>query len=83
MKNFSTWPGNYTFGYICAWAALVVGAGLLLSTVLLGRPALDGVMGGLVAAGGAVLVVAMPGWALDAQEEEAARRRAREARRGE
>lgn len=81
MRSFSTWPPNYKFGYMCAWVALVIGAVLIVVTVVAGNNLQDAVMGGIASLVGAVLVACMPRWALDGEEEVHRRRRARDARR--
>ena len=80
QQPFSQWMPNYKFAYIAAWVAAVVsGIALLIGLVSGGTP-MTLVFSGIVCAYGIFLIAAMPRWALKAEEEQAARRRARAAR---
>ena len=79
-QPFSQWMPNYKFGYIAAWVAVVVSGIALLIGLVTGGTSMTLVFSGIVCAYGIFLVVVMPRWALRAEEEQAARRRARAAR---
>lgn len=80
QQPFWQWMPNYKFAYIAAWAAVVVsGIALLIGLVTGGTP-MTLVFSGIVCTYGIFLVAVMPRWALRAEEERAARRRARAAR---
>ena len=80
QQPFSQWMPNYKFAYIAAWVAAVVsGIALLIGLVSGGTP-MTLVFSAIVCAYGIFLIAAMPRWALKAEEEQAARRRARAAR---
>ena len=79
-QSFSQWMPNYKFGYIAAWVAVVVSGIALLLGLVTGSTPMTLVFSGIVCAYGIFLVAVMPRWALRAEEEKAARRRARAAR---
>lgn len=79
-QSFSQWMPNYKFAYIAAWVAVVVSSIALFIGLFTGGTSMTLVFSGIVCAYGIFLVVVMPRWALRAEEEKAARRRARAAR---
>lgn len=79
-QPFSQWMPNYKFAYLTAWGAVVVSGIALLFGLITGSTPMTLVFSGIVCVYGIFLVVVMPRWALRAEEEQAARRRARAAR---
>ena len=79
-QPYSQWMPNYKFAYLAAWVAVVVSGIALFIGLFTGGAPMTLVFSGVVCAYGIFLVVVMPRWALRAEEEKAARRRARAAR---
>ncbi|MCZ9295634.1 permease [Corynebacterium yonathiae] len=80
QQPFSQWMPNYKFAYIAAWVAVVVSGIALVIGLITGGTSMTLVFSAIVCAFGIFLIVVMPRWALEAEEEQAARRRARAAR---
>ncbi len=78
-RGWGSWPRNYRFGYLCAWAAVIVGV-VLAARGLVAGEYMDAVMGAIALLGGGVLAWQMPRWALDAAAEEERRAAARQGR---
>ena len=77
MKSFMNWPPNYRFAYVLCALGLIVCAGAVVWRL---GGAEGMVMAGLGLLSCAVLLVMMPRWALDGNEEGERRARARAAR---
>lgn len=81
MKNFSSWLPNYKFGYIAAWAALLLCVIAIVFMLVTGEGSGTSMFfAGVMVVNAAILVVMMPRWALDGELEQERRRKAQQAR---
>ena len=80
VPQTATWPANYRFAYIMVWAGAIITVLAAISLAILGTDGLTlGIMV-VVALYCIAMAVLMPRWALNADEEAAKRKRAKQAR---